>query len=133
MLELYLPLIFMLIFGFGVAVAFMFLSEWLGARRETDGKKSTYESGMPPRGTARDRFSVKFYMVAVSFIVFDVEVVFLYPWAVSGRCTWAVLLFGQCLALLSCYLQVTFGSLRKEVWIGISKIHWPATVSLLLL
>ena len=84
MLELYLPLIFMLVFGFGVAVAFMFLSEWLGARRETDGKKSTYESGMPPRGTARDRFSVKFYMVAVSFIVFDVEVVFLYPWAVQA-------------------------------------------------
>ena len=84
MLELYLPLIFMLVFGFGVAVAFMFLSEWLGARRETAGKKSTYESGMPPRGTARERFSVKFYMVAVSFIVFDVEIVFLYPWAVQA-------------------------------------------------
>ncbi len=83
MIETYLPLIIMLVFGFGIAVVFMLLSEWLGARRFTPGKVSTYESGMPPRGTARERFSVKFYMIAVSFIVFDVEVVFMYPWAVQ--------------------------------------------------
>lgn len=85
MLLEYLPLIVMLVFSFGVAFIFMILSEWLGARRETDEKKTTYESGMIPRGSARDRFSVKFYLVAMSFIVFDIEVVFLYPWAVSMR------------------------------------------------
>lgn len=82
MLQSYLPLILMVVFGFGVGVAFLFLSEWLGARRRTEGKATTYESGMPPVGTARERFSVKFYMVAVSFIIFDIEVVFMYPWAV---------------------------------------------------
>jgi NADH-quinone oxidoreductase subunit A len=83
MLGEYLPLIIMLIVGFAVAGLFLLLSEWLGARRGTPGKVTTYESGMEPVGTARDRFSVKFYMVAVSFIVFDIEVVFMYPWAVS--------------------------------------------------
>lgn len=83
MLESYWPLIFMLLFGFVVAIAFMFLSEWLGAKRSTKAKQTTYESGMVPFGSARERFSVKFYMVAVSFIVFDVEVVFMYPWAVQ--------------------------------------------------
>lgn len=79
----YLPLVFIVFFGFAIGVVFMFLSEWLGARRKTPGKATTYESGMPIFGSARDRFSVKFYMVAVSFIIFDIEVVFLYPWAVQ--------------------------------------------------
>lgn len=83
MSDSYIPLVFMIIFGFAVAVVFLLLSEWLGSRRKTIGKETTYESGMLPYGTARSRFSVKFYMVAVSFIVFDVEVVFMYPWAVQ--------------------------------------------------
>jgi NADH-quinone oxidoreductase subunit A len=85
MLMNYLPLIIMIVAGFGFALVFMLLSEWLGARRSTPEKKTTYESGMLPVGTARERFSVKFYMVAVSFIVFDIEVVFLYPWAVQFK------------------------------------------------
>ena len=83
MLETYIPLIFMLIFGFAVAVIFMALSEWLGARRATSEKKTTYESGMVPITSARDRFSVKFYMIAMLFILFDIEIVFMYPWAVQ--------------------------------------------------
>lgn len=85
MLIDYIPLIITIIFGFGFGALFMYLSEYLGARRSTKGKITTYESGMVPFGTARDRFSVKFYMVAVSFIVFDIEVVFLYPWAVRFK------------------------------------------------
>ena len=84
MLEEYIPLMFMIIIGFGFAVVFMMASEWLGARRQTYGKGTTYESGMVPKGSARDRFTIKFYLVAVSFIVFDLEVVFLYPWAVQA-------------------------------------------------
>jgi len=83
MLIEYAPLIFMVIIGFAVAVIFLFGSEFLGAKRNTKEKRSTYESGMIPVGNARERFSVKFYMVAVSFIIFDIEVVFLYPWAVQ--------------------------------------------------
>lgn len=81
----YLPLIFMLFFGFAIGMAFLLGSEYLGARRETKGKQTVYESGMIPFGEARDRFSVKFYLVAMSFIVFDIEVVFLYPWAINFR------------------------------------------------
>ncbi len=83
MLIEYIPLILMVVVGFGFAIIFLFAAEWLGARRTTSEKRSTYESGMIPFGNARERFSVKFYLVAVSFIVFDIEVVFLYPWAVQ--------------------------------------------------
>jgi len=81
----YIPLIFMLIFGFGMAGIFMLFSEILGAKRSTKEKKTTYESGMQPFKTARDRYSVKFYLVAMLFILFDIEIVFMYPWAVQFR------------------------------------------------
>jgi NADH-quinone oxidoreductase subunit A len=98
MLETYLPLVLMVIFGFAVAFVFMILSEWMGARRVTREKITTYESGMIPYRTARERFSVKFYLIAMSFIVFDIEVVFLYPWAVSFSSLssagfWAMIIF----------------------------------------
>jgi NADH-quinone oxidoreductase subunit A len=83
MIKEYLPLILMILLGFGFAGVFALLAEWLGARRKTEAKMTTYESGMVPFRTARERFSVKFYLVAMSFIVFDIEVVFLYPWAVQ--------------------------------------------------
>ncbi len=82
MLLQYLPLIIMLLLGFVVALGFLIFSEWLGARRAAWGKDTTYESGMVPYKTARERFTVKFYMVAVSFIIFDIEVIFMFPWAV---------------------------------------------------
>ena len=81
----YIPLIFMLIFGFGMAYIFVILSEIVGARRTTREKRTTYESGMQPIRTARERFSVKFYLVAMLFIIFDIEIVFMYPWAVNFR------------------------------------------------
>ncbi|MEM6328239.1 MAG: NADH-quinone oxidoreductase subunit A, partial [Bacteroidota bacterium] len=59
------------------------LAEWLGPYQPGKIKASPYESGQDPVGTARERYSVKFYLVAMIFIVFDVELVFLYPWAVS--------------------------------------------------
>ncbi len=77
----YIPLVFMTVFAFVMAGVFALASEWLGAKRRTSEKSSTYESGMRPFGNARQRFTVKFYMVAVSFVVFDIEAVFLYPWA----------------------------------------------------
>jgi NADH-quinone oxidoreductase subunit A len=85
MLEAYIPIFVMITGGIVFGVVMMKLNEWFGPRRPTDEKLSTYESGMEPVRTARERFSVKFYMVAVLFILFDIEVVFLYPWAVSFR------------------------------------------------
>ena len=65
-----------------VAGAIVTLSWIIGYRRPTRAKMSPYECGMTPVGDARERFSVKFYLVAMLFILFDVEAVFLYPWAV---------------------------------------------------
>src|SRR5690606_39362812 len=65
------------------AMSLLKLGEILGPKRPNPVKVMPYESGMDPIGTARERYSVKFYLVAMIFIVFDVEVVFMYPWAVS--------------------------------------------------
>src|SRR2546425_93336 len=81
----YIPL---LIHGCLVALLAGFLvalSWFLGKRRPTRAKLMPYECGMAPTGDARSRFSVKFYLVAMLFILFDVEAVFLYPWAVIFR------------------------------------------------
>lgn len=85
MLVQYLPVFVIIIIGMIVGVKFIALSEYIGARRFTKQKQTTYESGMLPYRSARERFSVKFYLVAMSFIVFDIEVVFMYPWAVNLR------------------------------------------------
>ena len=74
---------FLMLFGLAiVAGATMIVaSHFLGPRRPTEVKERPYESGMPPLGSAHERFSVKFYLVAVLFILFDIETVFLIPWA----------------------------------------------------
>ena len=76
-------LIFLILFAFvaGNAVLMILASHFAGPRRPTAVKGSPYESGMPPLGDARERFSVKFYLVAMLFIIFDIETVFLLPWA----------------------------------------------------
>ena len=81
----FVALLIMLGLATGLALSFLALQRLLGPRRPNRIKESAYESGMDPMGTARQRFSVKFYLVAMIFIIFDVEVVFLYPWAVSFR------------------------------------------------
>jgi len=81
----YLPLLIHVLAAAFVATAIVVLSWVLGKRRPTRAKLSPYECGMTPVGDARERFSVKFYLVAILFILFDVEAVFLYPWAVLLR------------------------------------------------
>ncbi len=83
MIENYIPIIAILSIAVIFAVVMVKLSSLMGPSNPNREKLSTYESGMEPVGSARRKFSVKFYMVAVSFIVFDLEVVYLYPWAVS--------------------------------------------------
>jgi NADH-quinone oxidoreductase subunit A len=85
MLEQYIPIGIMILFGLAFGIIMSKASEWLGPKNPTDQKLSTYESGMEPIRTARERVSVKYYMVAMLFIIFDIEVVFLYPWAVNFR------------------------------------------------
>ncbi len=85
MLENYIPIGILIIFGIGFGVVMSKASEWFGPKHPTDVKLSTYESGMEPIRSAHERVSVKYYMVAMLFILFDIEVVFLYPWAVNFR------------------------------------------------
>ncbi len=85
MVESYIPVFLMVTIGVIFGVVIVKLNEWLGPKRPNEEKLSTYESGMEPIRSARERFSVKFYMVAVLFILFDIEVVFLYPWAVTFK------------------------------------------------
>ena len=82
-MEAYLPIVLMLGLGVIAGIVFTNINRWIGPKRPTEEKLSTYESGMEPVKTARERFSVKFYLVAMLFIVFDIEIVFMYPWAVK--------------------------------------------------
>ena len=81
----YLPLLIHFVVASALAGVIVLLSWLIGYRRPSRAKMSPYESGMTPIGDARERFSDKFYLVAMLFILFDVEAVFLYPWAVILR------------------------------------------------
>ena len=85
MTQSYLPLLILLVLSVVNAVAMVTLSTVVSPTKWTKVKASPYESGMDPLGGTRERFSVKFYVVAILFIVFDVETVFLVPWAVVMR------------------------------------------------
>src|ERR1700720_519685 len=78
----YLPLLIHFLVAVALAGVTVLLSYLIGYRRPTRAKMSPYECGMTPVGDARERFSVKFYLVAMLFILFDIEAIFLYPWAV---------------------------------------------------
>ncbi len=78
----YIPILIFFVIVVGFAVVTVFLSSIIGKRKITPQKMIPYECGMDPIGEARKPFSVKFYIVAMLFIVFDIEAVFLYPWAV---------------------------------------------------
>ena len=98
MIEQYIPALVMILTGIGFGLISAKAHEWLGPYRPNKQKSSTYESGMPPVSSAHERFSIKFYLVAMLFILFDIEVVFMYPWAVSfgslgSFALWAMLLF----------------------------------------
>ena len=85
MLQNYIPILilFLLAAGFGLGV--VVISMFLGPRRPDPSKLSTYECGMEVEPGARQRFDVKYYLVFMAFLVFDVEVVFMYPWAVRFK------------------------------------------------
>src|SRR3954462_14868547 len=81
-LSQYLPILLMFVVAAGFAVTFIGLSTFVGQRKRTRTKLMPYECGKDPVGSARERFSVKFYLIAMIFILFDIEVIFLIPWAV---------------------------------------------------
>ena len=102
----YLPFLIHILMAGGIAGAIVLLSWLIGQRKPTRAKLSPYECGMTPVGDSRERFSVKFYLVAMLFILFDVEAVFIYPWAVILR-------------QLKAIGQGVFGLVEMLVYIGI--------------
>jgi len=83
--DTFFPVLVQIALGILIAAALVAISFLVGKRVRDRVKESPYECGMAPTGTARERFSVKFYLVAIVFILFDIEAIFLYPWAVVYR------------------------------------------------
>jgi NADH-quinone oxidoreductase subunit A len=81
----WIPILIMIGMGAGFAVVNIGLGMLVAPRRPTPEKLAPYECGMPPVGDARDRHPVKFYLVAMIFLLFDIEIAFLYPWALAVR------------------------------------------------
>ena len=83
-LGFYIPILVILIMALLFVGANLVLSHFIGPREEGSTKAIAYESGMNPIGSTRKRFNVRFYILAMTFLVFDVEIIFLYPWAVTS-------------------------------------------------
>src|SRR6478672_9133985 len=81
----WLSILIMIALGAGFALVSVLMSRVLGPHKPTPEKSAPYECGMPPVGDARERQSVKFYLVAMIFLLFDIEIAFLYPWAMALR------------------------------------------------
>lgn len=107
------PIVLLLVLAIGFGVVNVALSLLIGPHRTGKGKETTYESGMVPVGDTRQRFNVRFYIVAMIFLVFDVEIVFMYPWATifAPACQGATKIFGVDFA--------TFLLLEMFVFVGI--------------
>jgi NADH-quinone oxidoreductase subunit A len=84
-LAQYLPIVLLLVLAAGFAVLSILASRLLGPRQPTPAKLAPYECGIVPERVPRERFPVKFYVIAMLFIVFDIETIFLFPWAVTFR------------------------------------------------
>ena len=81
----YLPIGLQLIFAIGLIATIIILSDWLGPKRKTADKLQNFESGIEIKGNARQPMAIKYFLVAILFVLFDVEVIFFYPYAVNFR------------------------------------------------
>lgn len=122
MLTNYMPVLVAVLIAIGIAVGMLVLSHILGLleARPKRGKLVAYECGNEPLGDARQRFPIKFYAIAMLFIVFDIEVVFFYPWALVRRDLgmlgfWAMVIFIGILAVGYIYL-LRIGGFEWEWW-----------------
>ncbi len=81
----YLPILLMFIVALGFVVTTMIASHWLGPKRKSKIKLDSFECGVESLGNARLPFAIKYFLVAILFVLFDIEVIFMYPWAVNFR------------------------------------------------
>jgi len=123
-MEGFWPVLIMLGLGAGFAGGSVLLSQFVGPRKPTPEKAAPYECGMPAVGDARERQSVKFYLVAMIFLLFDIEVAFLYPWALALR-DLGLVGFWQLLTFIGLLLTGYLYVWRKGAfdWSGTRKRH----------
>jgi NADH-quinone oxidoreductase subunit A len=118
MLRDYLPVLLQVMVAIGFAASALFVSALIGKRgKRTPAKDMPYECGMVPEGSGQPRFSVKFYLVAMLFILFDLEIVFMYPWAVVYKeaITKSSLIFWSMLSFISILMVGYIYALKKGV------------------
>jgi len=109
----YLPIIVQLIFAVGFVGSTLLVSNFLGPKRRSKQKLETFASGIPSHGDAREPLSVKYFLVAILFVLFDVEVIFFYPYAVNFRSLgWSG--FGEVLLFVALFLVGFFYIVKKK-------------------
>jgi NADH-quinone oxidoreductase subunit A len=81
----YLPIVLMFLVALGFVITTMIASHWLGPKRKTKIKLDSFECGVESEGNARLPFAIKYFLVAILFVLFDIEVIFMYPWAVNFK------------------------------------------------
>ena len=120
-LELYIPIGILVVMVILFVAANMAVTHLMGPRKHGSTKDIVYESGMNPVGTARKRFNVRFYILAMTFLVFDVEIIFLYPWAVTfakltPKSPEAMLFLGRILFFIATSIVAYVYAWRKGVF-----------------
>ena len=135
MLNSYIPILTMIVLSLLISVVLVVFSFIFGPKRATQIKTDPYECGVTPVGNARERFPVHFFLVAMLFIVFDIETIFLYPWAVVYK-TWdkSMMLFN--LVEMAVFVAILFVGyfyiLSRDVfdWSTVKKAYTPQPVEL---
>src|ERR1035437_6292638 len=114
----FLPIALMFIVASAVVIALLIVTHWLGPKRKTKIKDDTFECGIEVQGNARVPFSIKYFLVAILFVLFDVEVIFMYPWAVNfknlGLLGFVEMLTFVALLLVGFYYILKKGALKWE-------------------
>ena len=114
----FLPIALMFIVASAVVIALLIVTHWLGPKRKTKIKDDTFECGIEVQGNARVPFSIKYFLVAILFVLFDVEVIFMYPWAVNfknlGLLGFVEMLTFVALLLVGFYYIIKKGALNWE-------------------
>ena len=109
----YLPIALMFLLAAGFVSLTMAVTHWLGPKRKTKVKLESFECGIEPRGNARGPFPIRYFLVAILFVLFDVEVIFMYPWAVNFK-EFGVTGFLQMLVFISLLLIGFFYIIKKK-------------------
>jgi NADH-quinone oxidoreductase subunit A len=114
----YLPILFVFIVAAGFVVTTMLVTHLLGPKRKSKVKLNTFECGIESKGNARIPFSIKYFIVAILFVLFDVEVIFMYPWAVNfkelGMIGFVEMLIFMAFLLAGFYYIIKKGALKWE-------------------